>query len=97
MTRAYEIAVVIDPQLSDPEIERFLHTLRQLLAKQDVTIEEEDLWGRRPTAYELQGHQEGYYAFFKVSMPTDKVAAVEQSLKLNESVIRHLVVLEEKE
>ena len=95
MTRAYEIAVVIDPQLSDPEIERFLHTLRQLLAKLGVTIEEEDLWGRRPTAYPLQGHGEGFYAFFQVSLPTDKVASVEQSLKLNESIIRHLVILAE--
>ena len=96
MTRAYEIAVVIDPQLTDSEIERFLHTLRQLFGKQEVSIEEEDIWGRRPTAYQLKGHDEGYYAFFKVNMPGDKVASLEQSLKLNESVIRHLIVSEEK-
>jgi small subunit ribosomal protein S6 len=96
MTRAYEIAVVIDPQMTDPEVERFLHTLRQLFAKQDVVINEEDIWGRRPTAYLLQGHQEGFYAFFKVAMPTDKVAAMEQALKLNESIVRHLIILEEK-
>jgi len=96
MTRAYEIAVVIDPQLTDSEIERFLHTLRQLFGKQEVSIVEEEIWGRRPTAYQLRGHDEGYYAFFKVTMPGDKVTALELSLKLNESVIRHLIILDEK-
>jgi small subunit ribosomal protein S6 len=96
MTRAYEIAVVLNPQLSDSEIERFLHTLRQTFTKLEVEVQEEDLWGRRETAYRLQGNGEGYYAFFKVNMPSDKVAAVEQNLKLNETVLRHLIIIEEK-
>jgi len=96
MTRAYEISVIIDPQLTDPEIERFLHTLRQLFVKHNITIDEEDIWGRRPTAYNLKGHEEGFYAFFKVTMSADTVSAVEQSLKLHESIIRHLIVLDEK-
>ncbi len=96
MTRAYEVAVVIDPQLTDSEIERFLHTVRQLFGKQEASINEEEVWGRRPTAYSLNGHDEGFYAFFKVNMPGDKVASLEQSLKLNESIIRHLIILDEK-
>lgn len=94
MTRAYEVAVVIDPQMSNSEIERFMHTLRQLLAKV-AEIVNEDVWGRRPTAYTLKGNREGYYVLFEVQMPPQKVATLENELKLNESVIRHLIVVKE--
>lgn len=96
MTRAYEVAMILDPSLADSEIERFMHSLRQLFAKQEADIINEDIWGRRPTAYKLKGNSEGYYLFFDVNMPTTKVAALENELKLNETVIRHLIIVKEE-
>ena len=95
MTRAYEVAIVISPEQSDAEIDRFLHTIRQIFGKYEGKIEAEDICGRRPTAYTLRGHNEGFYAFFQITMPADKVAALETDLKLNEQIIRHLITIQE--
>lgn len=96
MTRAYEVAMVLDPNLADSEIERFMHSLRQLFAKQEADITNEDIWGRRPTAYKLKGNSEGYYLIFDIKIPPQKVGALENELKLNETVIRHLIVVKEE-
>lgn len=95
MTRAYEVAIVINPDMTDAEIERYLHTLRQLFSKYKGEISEEDSWGRRPTAYKLAGKNEGFYIFFKVQLPSDSIMTLDQDLKLDQNVIRHLITLDE--
>ncbi len=95
MTRAYEVAIVVSPDGTDAEIERYLHTVRQLFAKHQGEVTEEDSWGRRPTAYKLAGKTEGYYIFFKVQLPSEKVIALDQDLKLDQTIVRHLITLDE--
>lgn len=95
MTRAYEVAIVVNPDMTDAEIERYLHTLRQLFSKHKGEITEEDSWGRRPTAYKLAGKTEGFYIFFKVQLPSESIMALDQDLKLDQNVIRHLITLDE--
>lgn len=97
MTRAYKIAVVINPKLSDAEIERFGHMLKESIKKQGGEVTAEDVWGRRPTAYRLKGHNEAFYTFLTVQMDPTKVFALDQEIKLMDNVLRHLVTLAEEE
>lgn len=97
MTRAYKIAVVINPKLSDAEIERLGHMLKESIKKQGGEITAEDVWGRRPTAYRLKGHDEAFYTFLTVQLDPAKVFALDQEIKLMDNVLRHLVTMAEEE
>lgn len=95
MTRAYEIAVVLNPELSDAELERLGHALKETIKKHGGEVTKEDVWGRRATAYPLKKHREAYYVFYKVSMDGAKVYTLDQEIKLTPHVLRHLITLQE--
>ncbi len=97
MTRAYKIAVVINPKLSDAEIERWGHAFQEILKKYGGEVTNQEVWGRRPTAYRLKGQDEAFYAFYYVSLDAAKVFPLDQELKLTENVLRHLITLAEDE
>lgn len=97
MTRAYKIAVVINPKLSDAEIERLGHAFKEVLKKHGGEVTGEEVWGRHPTAYRLKGNDEAFYAFYIVSLDAAKVFALDQELKLMDNVLRHLITLAEEE
>lgn len=95
MTRAYELAVVLSPELTDAEVERLQHSIKTLITKHEGEVTEEDNWGRRPTAYKLAGHDEAYYVFYTVSLDAAQVFPLDQALKLTDDVIRHLITIKE--
>ncbi len=97
MTRAYQIAVVINPKLSDAEIERVGRAFQELIKKYDGKITAEDIWGRQPTAYQLKGHTEAFYAFYTVELNPTKVFPLDQEIKLTEHVLRHLITIADEE
>lgn len=94
--RTYEVAVVINPELTDAEIERLGHSFKAVITKFEGKVTEENVWGRKPTAYPLAGHAEAYYVFYTVEMPGKNVAELENTLKLTEGIIRHLITLKEE-
>lgn len=96
MTRAYEFAVVLNPELSDAELERLGHSIKSLIEKNEGKVINEDIWGRKPTAYKLRGHREGFYAFFDIEMAPQNVFAFDQAVKLTEGVLRHLITIKEE-
>lgn len=96
MTRAYDVAVVLNPELSDAEIERLGHSLKESIKKFGGEVTKEDVWGRRPTAYPLQKHTEAFYVFYVVEMSSDKVFGLDQEIKLADNVLRHLITLHEE-
>jgi small subunit ribosomal protein S6 len=93
MTRAYEIAVVLNATLTNAEIERLVRSIAESLKKHGAEITGDEAWGIRPLAYPIQKQREGFYQFYTVNLDPAKVMAVETELKLNDGVLRHLVTL----
>lgn len=93
MTRAYEVALVLNPELTDAELERLQHSIKTLITKHDGEVAEEDVWGRKQTAYKLSGHAEAFYTFYTVNLDPAKVYPLDQALKLTEGVLRHLITI----
>lgn len=97
MTRAYEVAIVLDPELGHAELERQQHTLTELFKQHGGTVTDTDVWGRRETAYALKGNKEAFYVFFVVEMAGESVQALDQALRLHEPVLRHLITIQDNE
>ncbi len=92
MNREYEIGLIINPETAEEEAEKIKTSITDILEKGKGSIENIDDWGRKALAYPIQKHTEGIYVFIKTLSPGDVIAAVERRLKLNEKVMRFIVI-----
>ncbi len=90
--RQYEMGVVIQVELSDEAIAKLLDTIKQHVETQGGTVESVNTWGRRPLAYQINKNRDGYYAFLNILTPSAAVSELERILRLNEDILRFLIV-----
>jgi small subunit ribosomal protein S6 len=93
--RKYELMVVFRPDLADERLTAAIERVRTTIADQGgtVTFDKHDTpWGRRRLAYPIQKFQEGFYVLFQLVCPPSKAREIERELRLNEQVLRHLMV-----
>ncbi len=96
MTRQYEVVYIFDSALEEAAITEKLarfHALIQLPG--EVAAPELNNWGTRSLAYPIKKHETGYYVIAKLETTGDKLPEFERAIKLDESVLRFLVVLAE--
>ena len=92
MKRQFEIGFIIPPDITEEDAEAVVQGVMQLLEKAQANVEKVDNWGRKRLAYPIEKHQEGVYVFIKAEMEANEVGAIERRLKLNEKVIRFLIL-----
>jgi len=78
----------LDDRLIDVEIKNIENRVLQYGGK----CEEWEKWGRRGLSYEIKGRRDGYYAFLRLRAPSKMLLELDRILKLNESVLRHMIV-----
>ena len=92
MNRSYELGFVIPSSVQEPETKLVIETVKTWVSDLGGEVTDVDFWGRRRLAYPIEDFREGYYTFFKMDFPPDRLEELERSLKLSDQVIRHLVV-----
>lgn len=90
--RDYELMVVLTPDLDEAGVTATTERLQALIGGRGGEIVDLQPWGRRRLAYPIQKHRDGFYAVAKLKLSPDAAEPLERSLKLNEAVIRHLLV-----
>lgn len=92
MNRAYELGFIIPISVHESETKTVIEMVQSWIKDLGGEVTNVDYWGRRRLAYLVQDYREGYYVFLQMNFPTNKVGELENNLKLNDQVIRHLVV-----
>ena len=94
MKRTYELALVLDPALSDEEQVTLVDEVKTMVSGNGVEVVKEESWGKRKLAYPVRKSSEGRYVFLYVvgEGATPPVAEVEKRLNQNERVLRYLWV-----
>jgi small subunit ribosomal protein S6 len=91
--RAYEVMVILDPDLEErtvaPSLDQYLNNV---VKKDGGTVEKVDVWGRRRLAYEVNKNAEGIYAVIELQAEPATVKELDRQLSLNESVLRTKVI-----
>lgn len=87
----YEVAIVLHPDL-EIDLEAPLARMDETLSGVGAEIKKRDEWGKRKLAYPIKGQTFGIYAFYVVEMDPSRVSELEQALRLNGEVMRHLVI-----
>lgn len=95
--RAYELMVIIDPDVEersiDPTLEKFLNVVRN----GGGTVDKKDIWGRRRLAYEIQKKTEGVYAVVNFTATPAVAAELDRQLSLNETIMRTKIIRPEEQ
>lgn len=97
MTSRYEVVYIFDSSLEEPQVNEHLEKFHALLktSEKPEPIRNVNHWGKRQLAYSIKGRDVGYYAVVQFDAETRQLAEFERLIKLDESVLRHLIVIDE--
>ncbi len=90
--RAYEVMVILDPDLEERTVAPSLDTYLNVVRKDGGSVGSVDVWGRRRLAYEVDKNTEGIYAVIELQAEPATVKELDRQLTLNESVLRTKVI-----
>lgn len=95
--RKYELLTIFKPNLDSDEIDKVLEKVDSDLAEMGGKVESRDKMGRKKLAYDIQKFRDGFMVNSVILLDANKVADFKRVLKLNDNVLRTLMlVVEEK-
>ena len=89
--RTYIFALVLTSETGKDEA-KAKKLVESLVADASGKVVETKILGLKELAYKIKGASLGWYGFFTVELPEDKVKGLKTKAKLNEQVLRHLLV-----
>ncbi|MFN3705524.1 MAG: 30S ribosomal protein S6 [Thermoflexales bacterium] len=92
MTRTYELTYIVKPDLDAPNLERLIERINEYIRAEKGEIVKLSRWGMRAFAYPIRRYREGHYIFCLVNLEAPAVARLENRLRLQEDVLRYLLV-----
>ncbi len=95
MTRSYETVYIFDSTLEEAAVTEKLDRFHALVPQAEGAVVDVSHWGRRTLAYPVNGRETGYYVIAKFDAASELLPEFERALKLDDSVLRHLIVLNE--
>lgn len=97
MTHRYEVVYIFDSALEEAQVNEHLERFHALLQTPESPepVRQVNHWGKRTLAYPIKRREVGYYVVVQFETLPQQLAEFERLIKLDESVIRHLVVIDE--
>ncbi len=87
----YRLTLIVREKLDEKERKALLDDV----VKSFGELKKEDMWGSRPLSYPIAHDSKGYYAHYEFTSEPNTIAALDKKLKLNEDVIRYLLLKHE--
>lgn len=94
----YEILYIIRPNIDEEAKTALIERFDSILKDNGAEVIESKDWEKRRLAYEMNGFREGIYHIVNVSAPSTTTAVNEfdRLAKINDDIIRHMIVKVEK-
>ena len=89
--KKYEAVIILNPNLSS-KADDFIKDFKKLLEANTFKISKQEDVGRRQLSYSISNHNKGHYLLFNIEGDPSKLIEIENKIKYNESIIRHLFV-----
>lgn len=92
--RNYELVCILDPQFGEGQYEQIVEKYEALLEENGGEVVRIDNWGLRRLAYtsaSLKNRLQGYYVLYQFLAAPTAIEGLEQTLKLDEAVLRYLI------
>ncbi|MBI5745158.1 MAG: 30S ribosomal protein S6 [Elusimicrobia bacterium] len=88
----YELMLIINPQLSDAEAGEAVEKAKKILTDEKAEVLNEDRLGRKKFSHAVGKNRDGFYVYMKVKAAPESVKAINHSLKLQETVLRAMLM-----
>ena len=86
--------LIITPDHEENEAEALIENVKGII-ENGGNIIHTDVWGKRRLAYPIRKRSEGYYVVYVFECEPSFVAQLNQSLRVIEAILRHMIVLYE--
>ncbi len=93
MARDYELGIVVNPDVGDEQARAIVERITHVVATLDGQVVRVNAVGRRRLAYPIDHHRDGLYFYFDLMLGPTSVTEIERSLRVNEDIIRHLILV----
>ncbi len=90
--RNYEGIFIITPELTSEASKSVVAQIQEMVSKNGGRVEGLQEWGKRRLAYKINKKQEGNYIILNFQLDSTQTKKLEQSLRLNDQIMRYLLV-----
>lgn len=90
--RDYEVTYVLSPNLEEETIAGFIEKFSDIVKSTGSEVAGIDNLGKKKLAYEIKNHKEGYYIVMKFKGVGETVSELGRILKIQDEVLRHIIV-----
>ena len=94
--RDYELLFVLDPDLDEEQKAALVETVKSVI-NNGGEAGEADVWGDRRLAYAINKKNTGYYVVLPFKADADLPKELDRRLRINENVMRHIIVCQDEE
>ena len=91
--RDYELVYVVKPVLDEETREGVQNKIKEIIETNGGEVTKVDAWGNRKLAYPIAKFTEGHYVLVNFNAGVEVPKELDRNLKINENVIRHMVVV----
>ncbi|RDY23445.1 30S ribosomal protein S6 [Romboutsia maritimum] len=88
----YELVYVVKPNSEEEVREAVLNKIKEVVATEGEVVNV-DVWGTKKLAYPIAKFTEGHYVLVNFKSGADVPKEIDRNLKINENVIRHMIVV----
>ena len=89
--RMYELLCLVPNKYTEQEVPKIQETVKGLIEAEGGTIKKEVNFGKRRLAYPVKHNHYGYYLMTHFELPSTATRALEQKLKVQDEILRHLI------
>ena len=89
--KKYEAVIILNPNLSS-KVDTFIKDFEKILKDNTFVVKKMEDIGRRQLSYSINNHNKGHYLIFNIEGNAINLIDVENKIKYNESIIRHLFI-----
>lgn len=93
--RKYEMMILVAPTVAEEGLPAVVERVSGYVGNHNGEIESfthDSPWGRRRLAYPIQNFRDAFYVLYYFLAPPDAIVELERDLRLDDTVIRHLIV-----
>lgn len=88
----YEIVYILNQNINDDLLPNAINKVNELITKTGAEITNISQWGRKKFSYPIKKQVEGHYVLANFKAEPTTIKKIDASLKLNDDVLRHLIV-----
>ena len=86
--------LIITPDHEENQADALIENVKGII-ESSANLVHIDNWGKRRLSYPIRKRSEGYYVIYVFECEPSFVAQLNQALRVNEAILRHMIVLYE--